>query len=508
MRAKITAYNTTSNSPNCSNFSVNTYWGGEYKNVFYLCGDIGRSTFKDTIETVVDANGQETRTLNSSVERYTLTTVIGNPYLTQIKTLGKHDTITLEDLDTGRFWNITNIDIEDDGNTTDIVQKITLSYEIDIISSSKDTDYQITGGFLGFWDNNDDATIDQNGSAKYTGSGVFDTWQLYYQTIPPFGSPVDGTVSILVYAEKDGASSLLGEFEGVFGDKFSDSTKWRTTQNLYNYFNLADEVGHRKRVQFAKQAFAEDYGYVSDELEDKAVDIVFKIAFDNSTYEQTTLEKIHSIWGSFNATGRQQPTGEYGITTISKFGQAKSTIQSQNDVSRPLSPSGAAVATSNISLYNTGTYTNEYQIGVLPSGETEFTNTFITNGGYIGGGYRGSYNLEVFEFRMNPLAPIIQYENTIPALTGTSPFDFQFNWWFERKGVYAEIGTVVNGTAGIYLNNSLYSSIAFINDTSNIEFGFNTVTLPSIGVHKIELRVDTTDRVIRSYFHVELKPLY
>ena len=55
MLAKITAYYKSLADGGCSDFSMNVYYGGGYRSEFYLCGDLGRSTFDDIIETDTDA---------------------------------------------------------------------------------------------------------------------------------------------------------------------------------------------------------------------------------------------------------------------------------------------------------------------------------------------------------------------------------------------------------------------------------------------------------------------
>ena len=91
MLAKITAYNNNIASGGCSDFSMNVYWGDDYRSEFYLCGDLGRSTFEDVIETNVDATGQATRTQNSSIERFNLSVVVSTPLLQFLKSIDKCD---------------------------------------------------------------------------------------------------------------------------------------------------------------------------------------------------------------------------------------------------------------------------------------------------------------------------------------------------------------------------------------------------------------------------------
>ena len=68
MRAKIIAYN-YNKADGFTDFSLNCFWGNNYQNVFYLCGDLGRSTFEDIIETETDLTGATERVQNTSIEK-------------------------------------------------------------------------------------------------------------------------------------------------------------------------------------------------------------------------------------------------------------------------------------------------------------------------------------------------------------------------------------------------------------------------------------------------------
>lgn len=505
MRAKITAYNNTSSSPNCSNFSLNTYWGSGYKNIYYLCCEVGRSTFVDTIETVLNGEGQEIRQENNSVERYSLSTIVATPFLATLKVLDKHDVITLENLDTGDVWNIRNINIEDDGENLDVEQRVILTYEIGIINSSSDNGYTIEGGSLAFWDNDNSGSIDYDGEAFYNAGGFFRSWQLYFEQdlLTPVSS---GNVQLLMYVETNGASNLVGEFNGVFGDSFSDSSKWLSTQNVWDYFNLSDTVGHTNEVEFAKFQFASDNGYLSDELEDRSVEVKFQLSIDNSPYQETTLSKVYSSFGAFNSIGVQQVSGEYGITTINKVDE-KMTVQNQNDVRQPL-PTGSSTLITSFVQVSSNSWTNKYEIDIAPSGEHGYTNSFITNGGYSSESYRAANGSDNYTIGLNEINVIGQTGNILNFTTGNSPYLLNLGWKFDKQGTHSNIGNVVDGTAGIYLDGVLAVSLGTINSGSTFVTGADGITLPTTGVHEIEFRVDTTNAVLFNRFQCQIKPLF
>lgn len=506
MRAKITAYNNISTSPNCSNFGINTYWGSGYKNVYYLCANIGRSTFNDTIETIVDENGQEVRNTNISVERYNLSAIVNTPYLAALKVLDKHDVVILENLDTGDSWNITNINVEDDGANLDVANRVLISYEIGVINGTKNNNYVIKGGNAAYWDNDNNGTIDFDGSVFYSPTGLFTTFQLYFE--PDLVTPATGgDVELLVYAKRNGATSLVGSFSGVFGDNFSDSTKWLSTQNIWNYFDISDTVGHANKVSFQKEQFAKDNGYYSDETEDRAVELEFHLAIDGSAYQTTKLELVYSAFGAFNSAGVQKPTGEYGVTTISKVDE-KMTIQTMNDVRRAL-PSGSPVSVTAFTQVLANTFTNKYQIDVAPSGEHEYTNTFVTNGGYLGESFRGANGSDNYTFGLDEIAPIGQFDNILVPNTGVPAQQFLFSWKFDKIGTHAEIGNVVNNTAGIYLDGVLAVNLSASIDSTTVQAtGTNAITLPDTAKHEVEFRVTTDNRVINNKFECQIKPKF
>lgn len=421
MKAKIVAYNTVTASSDCPDFALNTYWGNGYKNEFYLCSNTGRTTFEDVIETITDARGQSVRVLNTSIERYSLTVLAVSPLLSFLKSIDKHDNKELHILDTGDVYNIKNVDIDDDGGALDVTQKVTISYELDPITNSPDATYEVADQKQAFWDNDNNGVKDLAGDAYYDPTfGIFSAWQLYYESdgITPATS---GNVRMIVYAEKDGIESLIGTFNGVFGDAFDDSTKWQTTQSIYNYFFASSIVANNNNVAFWKEQFAIDNGYYSDETEDRSVKIRFDLSIDGSTFQPTTLEQVYSSFGAYNTCGVQKPTGEYGITTINKIDQLQ-TVSALNDVRTPLSGGSPTLVTSFVSVTSTN-WTAKYQIDVAPSGEYSYQNSFTTNGGYIGSSFRGANSADNFTFALNEAAIVGQAENILN-------FHFLFIFYF------------------------------------------------------------------------------
>ena len=506
MRAKITAYNEPTISQNCSDFGINTYWGDGYKNVYYLCGNLGRPTFNDTIETVVDRTGQETRIKNTSVERYTLSTIVGSPFLVVLKQLDKHDIKTLENIDNGDIWTIKNIDIEDDGTLLDVNQRVLISFEIDAITNNNNTDYTIQNEKRAYWDNTDNGIRDIDGLAYYNANSYFSSWQLYYESddTTPASS---GDITMFVYAQKNGVESLLGTFRGEFGDLFTDSTKWQSTQSIWDYFSFSDAVGHTNEIVFAKEEFANDNGYLSDELEDRSIQIRFDLTIDNSPLQATTLDFVYSIFGAFHSAGVQKPSGEYGITTVSKDFE-KITISTQNDVRQSL-PSGPPGLITAFTQVSSNDWTNKYQIDIAPAGEYGYQNTLVTNGGYLGASYRGANGSDNYTFSVDESFPIVQTSNILAFNTGNNPLQLQIFWKFDKIGTHSNIGDVIDGTAGVFVDGVLDTLFPSIISTSTNESDPVVLMLPDVGKHTIRLQVETTGLdLIFTEFEVQIKPKF
>ncbi|MCW8965309.1 MAG: hypothetical protein OQK82_01280, partial [Candidatus Pacearchaeota archaeon] len=276
--AKIKAWNRqASDGSGCSDYSMNMYWGGtistKYTNEIYVCGDMGRPTSERVIETSTDAKGQSRRIQNTSIPRYIISIFAISPVLQFLETIDKHDYKEIHFLDTGDVYQIKNIDIDDQGNSFDPVQQVFITFEDEAISKESGVSYISDNAKLAYWDNNNDGAANIDGEAEYdTTIDAFNAWQLYFESdgVTP---AVSGEVKMLVYAVNPNSTpsnpikSLIGIFRGAFSDLFSDSSKWQSSQQIWNYFNIADSVGHTNRCQFDKRAFSEDNGYLSTETE-------------------------------------------------------------------------------------------------------------------------------------------------------------------------------------------------------------------------------------------------
>ena len=528
MYAKITAYNTSAASSSgglCSNFSINHYWKSGYKNVFYLCSDTARPVFEDIIETTTDSTGQTKRILNTSIEKYSLAVLAASPLLSFLKTIDKHEVKTLEILSTGDTYNIKNIDIEDEGAALDVVQRVNITFELDPITNIKDTIYEDATQKIAHFDNNGDGTPDINGEAQYTPTARwFTTDQLYYEAdgITPATA---GAVRLLVYAERDGEQALIGRFSGNFGDSFTDATKWNTLQNLYDYFDVSNTVGHTNEIKFFKRAWAEDYGYLSTESEDRAVKIRFDLNIDAGAFNSTTLELVYTVNGAFSTTGVLNGAAKtYGITTVNNL-DLKTTIGATADARVIGATSNSALITSFQQIAQTVS-TVKYLIDIEPSGEISHTNNSTTGAGYVASSYRASdntgatstnalnYTFGVWELA---LTKDRQRTNVLNFTSGLSPYQILIPFKFDKFGSYTVNGNVANNTAELLLNGAtaatfyLATDAAQITSTTTQATGAVAVTLPDTNINTLRLKVQiggAPNLEIFTQFQAQLYPLF
>lgn len=511
--AKITAYNyKAADVEGCSDFSLNQYWGDDYKNIFYVEGDLGRPTFEDIIETESDNTGQTIRTQNSSVQRFNITSLIASPLLNFLKTIDKHDVKTIEFLDTGDVYNIQNIDIDDAGKQFDTFEVVNIVFEDEAISRVSNNIFTLDSAKIAGWDNDNNGTINLNQSSQYDAvNDVFNSWQLYYES--DFITPAtSGDVIIRVYAEsQSGIESLLGIFRGQFGDSFSDSTKWQSTLPIWDYFNLSDTVGHTNRCQFDKRAFATDNGFLSTEIDDRAVFITLFLTIDGSAPQSTKQVLVYTIWGAFNeASIKNYTSSEFGVTTLGKDNQ-KNTISTIIDTKTDVA-TGTPISITTPILTSTTVWRNVYLLGSVPAGEHFYSQQITTKGGYLGSSFRFSYGADDFILAVFPDTQIFHSENILNFTTGTTPYLFNFNWWYRRLGGagFPFAGDVsLAFPAEMILDGVVLNTLPTIVPATLTVVGNQNITLPDTEKHTVRITVTPTGGfAIYTEFEVQLKPLF
>ena len=511
MRAKITAYNFDSQTEGCTDFSLNCYWGNYYKNVFYLCGDFGRSTFEDIIETETDVTGQSERTQNTSIERFNLSVLATTPLLQFLKAIDKHDVKTIELLDTGAVYNIRNIDIDDQGEILTPNNLVYINFEDEPITKISSNTYTVSDQKQAFWDNNNDGTADIDGDMLYDPVNTkFTSHQLYFEAdgVTPATS---GNVKMFVYAESiAGTENLVGIFQGGFADLFTDSTKWQSTQNIYNYFTGGSSVGHTNIVEFLKNEFASDNGYLSDETEDRAVKIHFDLSIDSGTIQRTTQQLVYTVRGAFHIGEIQNvSTGAYGYSILGKnTADEKNSLNTFQDIR-----TDGATTTLISSAVQTGTtpYSNIYTIDTANNNELGFGGALVTAGGYTGENFRASNNRLNFIFGPDSVAAVTHQNNVLSFTAGTSPYQFTLLWKYQRQSAVFPIHGDITaaGAAEVLLNGVLVNTLPTVTPATLQVLGLQTITLTNTDVNTVKFTLPTTTGFdIFTEFQVQLKPLF
>jgi hypothetical protein len=513
MRAKITAYNNNSGTVSgCSDFGLSCYWGNDYKNVFYVCGDLGRSTFEDIIETETDITGQTERIQNTSIERFNISVLAITPLLQFLKTLDKHDVKTIEFLDTGDVYNIKNIDIEDQGETLTPTNLVYITFEDEPISQITPNFYEVDDQKTAFWDNNGDGTPDINGDQEYNPTlEKFTTNQLYYEAdgITPATS---GDVKIFVYAiTADNNDNLIGFFAGQFGDLLTDSTKWQSTQSIWNFFEVgAATIGHNLTISFYKKLFATANGYLSDETENRAVKLRFDISINGSTSQSSTQNLVYTIAGAFHRAEVQDlTTGKYGVTTIGRpTPEEKNTLNTLQDINI------LGLVTNLITSFVLDTVTpfsNVYTIDLTDNSERGFNGAITTIGGYEGENFRASISRKNFCLGPDDLANISHQSNVLNFTAGASPYNIGITWLYQRQNaVYPVYGDITAaGDAEVLLNGVLVNNLPTITPALLQVLGTQNITLPDTDINKIRFTLPTTTGFdIYTEFDAQIKPLF
>lgn len=307
----------------------------------------------------------------------------------------------------------------------------------------------------------------------------------------------------------DGFEALVGVFRGQFGDAWNDATKWQSTQQIWNYFAALTTVGHTNIMLFDKQGFSEDNGYLSDEQEERAVQVRFELQIDGGGLAKTTMQKVYTIWGGFHGCGVQVfATGEYGLTTIGQIDR-KNTINNLQDIKTDVAGLTSTLFRG-FNLVSTTNFSNKYSINVINNNEFHFTGIQTTKAGFISENQRASINKLNYVFALDSSVPITHNDNVLAFTTGSTPYDFTFDWKFDKQDTFPIIGDV-SSTATVYLDGAVVTTIpAIVAGLAPVVLtGSQTITLPDTNKHEVELSFTTTGSFdIMVKFEVQIKPYF
>ena len=283
----------------------------QYKNVIYLREfEFQRASFERTEVEEVDNKGISRKVSSTTIERTSINLIANSVLLSYFDSIGQHSQIFLEvfndplDNTDTTLYRLDRVEMTDNTANKRMTGEITLTFDLKpmIETACCDQDLVILSNYLAYWDIDDDGTADIDANAPFIiGSlnGEFEAWQLYFESdgTTPL---VSGDVELVVRGlDKNGATTVFGTFNGIFGDSLSDAAKWSSPYSVWNYFNLTNTIGHTNKVQFAKKDFAFDNGFVGGEDKDNAVKIELFLSVNNSPSEKVTLEEIYTILSSF-----------------------------------------------------------------------------------------------------------------------------------------------------------------------------------------------------------------
>jgi hypothetical protein len=111
---------------------------------------------------------------------------------------------------------------------------------------------------------------------------------------------------------------------------------------------------------------------------------------------------------------------------------------------------------------------------------------------------------------MDDLVPITHNLNVLNFTSGVTPFDFTFDWKYDKQDNFPIIGDI-NNTATIYLDGAVVTTIPSIvpSVVPVLQTAPQTITLPDTGVHEVLLYVSTSGNYdIDLKFQVQIKPLF
>ena len=491
---------------NCdSKISMGTYYGEltptyntQFKNTIYIDGfQFQRSTFETNIFEEVDNLGIPRTTGRTSIERTSIDLTVNSNLLSYYNSLPSYGLVYLEvfeddilDNTNNSLYRLERIEFSDNTDKRLMTGNITLTF--DLIAETKtgccDDEIQVLSEYLAYWDTDDSGTKNIDAEAEFqVGSltGLFWAWQLYYESdgITPLGS---GNVELTaVGVRKNGDSFTLGTFNGIFGDLFSDNTKWSSSYDIWNYFGVANNVGGGNTVAFSKKNFSDDNGFTGGETTDNAISIQFFLAVNDSPTEKCTLPEVYSILTSYCDLRADLFLNKVQQQQIGKTDQ-QPTLTAYNETRTDLVTTVPA-GLSAFSLDFIDTFRKVYDItGTFPNESYSLVNT-TTASGLTAIQQCSMFATSNLSIAANTLAPIIQTEAPLSNAASqvlTIPYRVEEDIGFFISGALNIAGT-------LFIDGVNMGALA-----TDPATGFYTLALPAIlpneDIHTVKLLSNTT----------------
>ncbi len=488
-----------------SKVSMGTYYGAlsptyptsQFKNTIYLADfQFQRSSFETNIFEEVDNLGVTRTTGRTSIERTSIDLTVNSNLLAYYNSLPSYGYVLLEvfeepinDPNTTTLYRLERIEFSDNTDKRLMTGNITLTF--DLIPETKtgccDDEVQILSEYLAYWDVTDSGTQDIDAEAEFqvgSLSGLFWAWQLYFESdgVTPLAS---GDVSIeAVGVRKNGDSFTLGQFNGVFGDLFSDSSKWSSSYNIWNYFGLANNVGVGNIVAFSKKNFSQDNGFTGGETTDNAIDIEFYIAVNDSPTEKCTLPAVYSVLTSYC---NQRADSLLQTVQQQQIGQTdeQPNLSTYNETRTDLTTTIPASITS-FSLDAIDTYRKLYEVSPSPViSESYSTINTTTASGLTATQQKSLSGVGNLSIGANTLIEVSHVEAPISLATSRN---FTVFYWIEKGAAFPISGSI--NTSGLWYFDG--ANQGFFDFT----LGFGSQSMPIIAanedVHTVKFESSTT----------------
>ncbi len=485
-----------------SKVSMGTYYGeltpnynSQFKNTIYLANfQFQRSTFETNIFEEVDNLGITRTVGRTSIERTSIDLTVNSNLLAYYNSLPSYGNVYLEvfedpviDHSNNTLYRLERIEFSDNTDKRQMTGNITLTF--DLIPETKtgccDSEIQVLSDYLAYWDTNDSGTknLDSEGEFQVGSlSGLFWLWQLYYESdgVTPLAS---GDVELIaVGVKKNGDEFTLGTFNGIFGDLFSDSSKWNSSYNIWDYFGLANSVGYGNLVAFSKKNFSFDHGFTGSGTTDNAISIEFYLAVNDSPSEKATLPEVYSLLTSycnlrsdpFLVKMQQQQIGKTDEQpTLVNYAETRTNLTS-----------GSTVGLTAFTLDSIDTYRKLYEISPVPIVEQYSLAVTTTDSGLTASQEKSTVNTDNLSIAANTLVPVTHTEAPISLST---PLNVSVSYWAEYSASFPISGSLdPNGTVFVdgvnlgYLDTSLglhtyaFAPIAADEDVHTAKFLSNT----------------------------------
>ena len=220
---------------------------------------------------------------------------------------------------------------------------------------------------------------------------------------------------------------------------FSDSTKWTSSYNIWDYFGLANNVGHGNIVRFSKRLFSVDNGFTGSETTDNAIDIEFYLAVNDSPSEKCTLPAVYSVLTSFGNQRNNPFINKVQQHQIAKTGE-QPTLTSYTETRTDLVFSLPTTITA-FSLDSIDTFKKVYDITAVPTNESYSLINTTTASGLISTQRKAMTSIANNSLASDIFNPVVNTESPLSSFVCRL---VSIYYWAEQPFSFPISGTINN----------------------------------------------------------------